>query len=251
MIVYSNVYSDAHQRKHHSSASLAFVWGIHQGLVNSPHKWPVMRKMFPFDDVIMVLARGGGHNPDIETFSKLLALCNGNPPIFAGFLSHDDVIKWEHFPRSWPFVRGIHRWPVNSPHKASDAELGCFLWSTYKRLSKQSRGWWFETPLCPSWRHRNDHKVPVMQSFGVFSVRRLNKQSNTHSSCRWFETPRRSYNLCIMLAACREPADDHRLQEVLHVFSIKHNVFHIPALWYFDIYIYIYIHYRQKIWNIF
>ena len=31
--------------------------------------------------------------------------------------AHDDVIKWKHFPRYWPFVRGIHRSPVNSPHK--------------------------------------------------------------------------------------------------------------------------------------
>ena len=31
--------------------------------------------------------------------------------------NHDDVIKWKHFPRNWPFVRGIHRSPVNSPHK--------------------------------------------------------------------------------------------------------------------------------------
>ena len=30
---------------------------------------------------------------------------------------HDDVFKWKHFPRYWPFVRGIHRFPVNSPHK--------------------------------------------------------------------------------------------------------------------------------------
>ena len=30
---------------------------------------------------------------------------------------HDDVIKWKHFPRYWPFVRGIHRSPLNSPHK--------------------------------------------------------------------------------------------------------------------------------------
>ena len=38
---------------------------------------------------------------------------------------HDDVIKWKHFPRYWPFVRGIHRWiPLT---KASDAELWCFL----------------------------------------------------------------------------------------------------------------------------
>ena len=52
-IVYSIVYSDADQRKHQSSASLAFVRGIHRGPVNSPHKWPVTRNMFPFDDVIM------------------------------------------------------------------------------------------------------------------------------------------------------------------------------------------------------
>ena len=45
-IVYSIVYSDADQRKHQSSASLAFVRGIHQGPVNSPHKWPVTWKCF-------------------------------------------------------------------------------------------------------------------------------------------------------------------------------------------------------------
>ena len=60
-IVYSTVYSGADQRKYQSSASLAFVWGIHrspvnsphQGPVNSPYKGPITRKMFPFDDVIM------------------------------------------------------------------------------------------------------------------------------------------------------------------------------------------------------
>ena len=49
----SSVRSGATQRKHQSSASLACVWGIHRGPVNSPHKWPVTRKMFPFHDVIM------------------------------------------------------------------------------------------------------------------------------------------------------------------------------------------------------
>ena len=52
-IVYSSVYSDTDQRKHQSSASLAFVRGIHRWPVNSPHKGPVTRKMFPFDEVIM------------------------------------------------------------------------------------------------------------------------------------------------------------------------------------------------------
>ena len=54
-IVYSIVYLDADQRKHQSSASLAFVRGIHRWPVNSPHNWPVTRKMFPFDNVIMDL----------------------------------------------------------------------------------------------------------------------------------------------------------------------------------------------------
>ena len=59
-IVYSTVYSGADQSKHQSSASLAFVWGIHRGPVNSPHKWPVTRKMFPFDDVIMKASQWAG-----------------------------------------------------------------------------------------------------------------------------------------------------------------------------------------------
>ena len=52
-IVYWTICSGADQRKYQSSASLAFVRGIYQWPVNSPHKIPVMQKMFPFDDVIM------------------------------------------------------------------------------------------------------------------------------------------------------------------------------------------------------
>ena len=54
--VYSTVYSGTDQSKYQSCASLAFVWGLHRWPVNSPHKWPVTRKMFPFDDVIMICA---------------------------------------------------------------------------------------------------------------------------------------------------------------------------------------------------
>ena len=60
---------------------------------------------------------------------------------------HDDVIKWKHFPRYWPFVRGIQRLPVNSLHK------GNMLLN--KRLNKQSWGWWFEPPSCSLWHHYN------------------------------------------------------------------------------------------------
>ena len=53
-IAYSIVYSGA--RKYQSSASLAFVRGIHRWPVNYPHKWPVKRKPFPFEDVISVIS---------------------------------------------------------------------------------------------------------------------------------------------------------------------------------------------------
>ena len=63
---------------------------------------------------------------------------------------HDDVIKWKHFPRYWPFARGIHRSPVNSPHKGQWRGALVFF---NLRLSKQSWGWWFEAPSCSLWRH--------------------------------------------------------------------------------------------------
>ena len=88
-IIYSTVYSDADQRKHQSSASLAFARGIHRGPVNSPHKWPVTRKMFPFDDVIMLLRLLD--SPSLEGLSV------GNetwPPI--GW-HHPLVIGWSEY----------------------------------------------------------------------------------------------------------------------------------------------------------
>ena len=73
-IVYSTVYSGADQSKHQSSASLAFVWGIHRGPVNSPHKWPVTRKMFPFDDVIM---NAGGYG--LTHWGQVIHICASGP----------------------------------------------------------------------------------------------------------------------------------------------------------------------------
>ena len=55
-IVYSTIHSDADQRKYQSSTSLASEGGgggVHRWPAYSPHKWPVTRKIFPFDDVIM------------------------------------------------------------------------------------------------------------------------------------------------------------------------------------------------------
>ena len=92
-IVYSTVYSGADQRKHQSSASLAFVRGIHRWPVNSPHKWPVTRrKMFPFDDVIMRRWSGPwGVIPNVTKYILLQHLVAANRTI----ILHLGMVSWE------------------------------------------------------------------------------------------------------------------------------------------------------------
>ena len=71
--------------------------------------------------------------------------------------SHDDVIKWKHFPRYWPFVVA-HRFPTQrSVTRSFDIFFDLRL---NKRLSKQSWGWWFETLSFPLWRQYNDSYTP-------------------------------------------------------------------------------------------
>ena len=109
-IVDSTVYSGADQRKHLSSASLAFVRGIHRWPVNSPHKWPVTRKIFPFDDVIMYVAPSDARSYDNTSYEILNRSHEINilhqphvcrmAAIFPGLI----LLKWckaYHFVMSW------------------------------------------------------------------------------------------------------------------------------------------------------
>ena len=63
-------------------------------------------------------------------------------------------MKWKRY---WPFERGMHRSPVNSPHKGQwcgDLVMFFFFYMClHKRLSKKSWGWWFDTPSSSLWRH--------------------------------------------------------------------------------------------------
>ena len=85
------------------------------------------------------------------------------------------------FPCYWPFVRG--RSPVNSPHK------GQWPWVTRsfdvfsdlrlsKRLSKQSRHWWFETPSRPLWRHCNETHGDLEKVVNVLQIWQTLKDIN-------------------------------------------------------------------------
>ena len=103
-IVNSTFYSGADQRKHQSSASLAFVWVIHRGPLNSPHKWPVTRKMFPFDDVIMN-KRLYPRSRDVP--SALLRLKSPETRVFDSLFKI--TIDNNQFPHYWSSVRGTHK----------------------------------------------------------------------------------------------------------------------------------------------
>ena len=68
--------------------------------------------------------------------------------------------------------------------KANDAELWCFLWSVMnKRLSKQSWGWWFETPTHPLWRHRNVYWENI--SYSYTNTSNIQTRLNSSSLFRW------------------------------------------------------------------
>ena len=76
-----------------------------------------------------------------------------SPVRFYG-IPHDDVIKWRHFPRYWPFVRGIHRSPVNSPHKGQ--WRGALMFTL---ICARINGWVNNREADDSRRHRTHYDV--------------------------------------------------------------------------------------------
>ena len=95
---------------------------------------------------------------------KHIAICEGScinimfHPVINWLWLHDDVIKWKHFPRKWPFVRGIHRSPVNSPHKGQ--WRGALMFTL---ICARINGWVNNRQAGDLSRHRAHYDVIVMQ----------------------------------------------------------------------------------------
>ena len=154
-IVYSAVYLGADQRKYQRSASLAFVRGIHQSPVNSLHKKPVTRKMFPFDDVIM-------ENRELTWWQFSFVVANDNvgvmiwrPPMLrrqnwhhgsslvslSGSGEKYDVIKWKIFALLFPCAGNPPVTDKFPSQRYSNAKLWCFFYvNPNKLLCKHSNG---------------------------------------------------------------------------------------------------------------
>ena len=85
---------------------------------------------------------------------------NHRPPV-----KHDDVIKWKHFPLYWPFVRGIHRPPVNSPHKGQ--WRGALVFSL---ICTRINGWVNNGEAGDLRRHQAHYDVIVMKMSALHAV---------------------------------------------------------------------------------
>ena len=86
-----------------------------------------------------------------------VAMHTARDPLWRGPKYHDDVIKWKHFLRYWPFVRGIHRSPVNSPHKG---QWRAALMSSL--ICAWINGWVNNREAGDLRRHRTNYDVTVM-----------------------------------------------------------------------------------------
>ena len=98
---------------------------------------------------------------------------------------HDDVIKWKHFPRYCPFVRGIHRSPVNSPHKGQ--WRGALMFSL---ICAWIKGWVIDREADDLRRHRGHYDVTVMSLkhtvwFVKLHVKSLTTEMGTRSLWLW------------------------------------------------------------------
>ena len=86
-----------------------------------------------------------------------------NISITAQMAMHNDVIEWKYFPRYWPFVRGIQRWPVNSPHKGQ--WLRALMFSL---ICTWINGWVNNPEAGDLRRHQAHYDVIVMVRNSVF-----------------------------------------------------------------------------------
>ena len=103
-----------------------------------------------------------GLNHANDSSCHRLSYSRWRPNVMFHWLLHDDVIKWKHFPRYWPFVRGIHRSPVNSSHKGQ--WRGALMFSL---ICARISGWVNNREAGDLRRYRAHYDVIVMVVFSL------------------------------------------------------------------------------------
>ena len=141
---------------------------------------------------------------------------------------HDDVIKWKHFPRYWPFVRGIHRSPVNYPHKGQ--------WRgalTFSLVCTRINGWINNREAGDLRRYRGHYDVTVMLLIhavsptedrecveGFIFIKPSRKTASWYTTQSWYNnmvSNYASYTICssVLYNDYINPTPDERVCHVL------------------------------------
>ena len=89
---------------------------------------------------------------------------------------HDDVIKWKHFSRNWPFVREIHRSPVNFPHKGQ--WRGALMFSLIYAWIKD----WVNNREAGDLRRQHGHYDVIVMPYGWYCLMLMTCNSNIQTS---------------------------------------------------------------------
>ena len=143
----------------------------------------IVHVMSEYDTAIMSLSHAHvGFIWDQGHFASHVLL-----PLIKMCSKHDDVIQWKHFPHYWPFVRGIHRSPVNYPHKGQ--WRGALLFSL---ICASTYGWVNNRDAGTLRRNHAHYDVRVMGSITFISVivptRRWKVTVSINTiSCGWFD----------------------------------------------------------------
>ena len=155
---------------------------------------------------------------------------------------HDDVIKWKLFPRYRPFVRGFTgEFPSQRPVTQSFDVI--FDLRLNKRLSKQSRGWCFETPSCTSWRHCNDsfnHEYKAMRIINEIKALKHRSVWDSFRDCQsyflnFLKLFKSIHDAWILIIRVRNKYRDRlpwlsdesyiKLNNIFYSISLKHHVY--------------------------
>ena len=144
--------------------------------------------MFVGINTLWKISTGTGKCIDILqlTFSFLYGyMSRGHPSMLrhkspeVDSLAQDDVIKWKHFPRYWPFVRGIHRSPVNSPHKGQ--WRGALMFSL---ICTRINGW-VNNGEAGDLRRKRAHYDVTLMGFTLLAINLQCYRSRAHLARGW------------------------------------------------------------------
>ena len=126
--------------------------------------------------------------PSLRMLASTLTTSVIPSPIEVLVRLHDNVIKWKHFPRYWPFLRGIHRSPMNSPHKGQWRRALLF-----SLICARNNGWLNKCEAGDLGRLRTHYDINVICCWLIYNIL---WDVITYPCLRYLTDPTDSWRVC-------------------------------------------------------